>query len=286
MSFTEHLHATRTMDEIYKTLSESDKIKDSLDRNADALFSPFSEISGDIKAAKETAITDTAKIRSPEILNTRIAMELNTNRISEKNWENATTEGRITAMNKMFDIMMEEMQIPDKIRRELQLQFTGMGSKGGNLYVAGHCNRFVGPNAEGRFVITDKPVVEMHSGLQYQSFDTVLGSLYNQAIKVMQQATCIEPAGTYPDSVEQAKWAEEIMDQASGKVAQVSSMQQFALSAESDLKNRLRHIAKNREILNSYIQKPNESTRDYTKRLMSDKSVLPDTPRHVYSRYK
>ena len=241
-------NAAKEMKEVKEIMEQSNPLSVSLNRNAENLFSPFSEISPTIKAAKETAIQDTAKLRSPEILNTRITMDLIKNDINAKAWDTATPAMRNEMMDKMFGIMLEEMQIPDQVRKGLRLVHTGTKSAAGNMVVAGHCNRFIGLNEFGKMAVTETPMVEMHHALMYQDFDTALGALYNQAVKVMQQSTCLEPEGTYADVAEQAKWTAEVKDQINGKVAQVSDMQQFAVSAEKDMLSRYHSIIKSKGI--------------------------------------
>jgi len=239
------IRASKEMKEVKDIMEQSNEISAMLDKSAEALFSPFAEISPDIKATKETVINDTAKMRSPEILHTRISMALIESDFNAGTWENASATERIQMMDKMFDIMMEEMQIPDKVRKNLHLLHSGTESRGGNMVVAGHCNRFVSENEYGKLALLEKPVVEMHYRLMYQDFDTALGALYNQAIKVMQQSTCLEPEGTYPDLSEQLEWEAEVRNLTNGD-SPLSKMQQFAVKAEKQMLDRYHSILKHK----------------------------------------
>ena len=241
----EFVHAAKEMKEVRDIMERSAEFSEVLDKNAEALFSPFSEIASDIKTAKETAIQAVAEMRSPEVLDTRISMALIENNLSAKAWETASAAERNQMMDQMFDIMMDEMQIPEMVRKDLHLLHSGTETIGGNMVVAGHCNCFVGENKYGKLTLVDKPVVEMHYKLMYQDFETALGSLYNQAVKVMQQSTCLEPEGTYPDAKVQALWENEVRHMANGNVIQ-SEMQQFAVKAEKQMLDRYQSILKNK----------------------------------------
>ena len=241
----EFVHAAKEMQEVRDIMERSAEVSEALDKSAEALFSPFSEIAPDMKAAKETAIQAVAELRSPEVLDTRISMRLIESNLSPKAWEAASAVERNQMMDQMFDIMMDEMQIPEMVRKDLCLLHSGSKTIGGNMVVSGHCNCFVGDTGYDKLKLVDKPVVEMHYGLMYQDFETALGSLYNQALKVMQQSTCLEPEGTYPDAKVQAQWENEVRHMANGSAIQ-SEMQPFAVNAEKHMLDRYHSILKHK----------------------------------------
>lgn len=222
------------INDVKEIMEESNAINELLNEKSEVMNQLFSDIDPELKAVKKEVINGIAEMRTPEVLNTRITVGLTEKNLTEAAWETASDEERRAMMDRMFDTMIEEMQVSDEIRKDLQLLHTG-SSDFGTMVISGHCNRFIGLNESGVLAVTEKPVVEMHYALSQQEFDTVLGSLYNQAIKVMQQSTCIEPAGTYADTVEQAKWVAEVKDQINGKFAQISDMQKFAVKAEKDM---------------------------------------------------
>ncbi len=236
--------SVQKMKEVDETLKEAEALEASLDRKLDATNNVFSDIDPKLKALKESTVNQLAELRKPEMLNTNIVDSLLKNNLTESAWEKAVTGERIVMMNKMFDTMLEKMQVPEEIRKGVQLMHNGNNTVEGNLDGSGQCSRFVDLDQSGAFRVAQKPFVEMHEALSEQSFETALGSLYNQAVKVMQQATCVEPAGSYHDVAEQAKWASEVKDQINGEYKKMSAMQQFADKAEKDFFKRYDNILK------------------------------------------
>lgn len=245
--------AAKEVSKIDEIMEQSNRISESLDRNAASLFSPFSEISPDIKAQKEAAITDTAKMRSPEILNTRITEALSANSLNAAAWDAASAPERITMTKKIFDTMLDEMQIPKDICDKVKLWYFGSDSPSNvNRIFSNRYESIFKQNDLGKLELKDNPRVQMHYCLLYQDFDTALGALYNQAIHIMQQATCIEPAGTYADSVEQAKWAAEVKDAVRNQPVVHNDMYLFAASAEKEMLDRYHNIIKNKSRYNTH----------------------------------
>lgn len=250
----EFLLARKEVEKVKEIMESSNKISETLDKNAEVLFSPFSEIAPDIKAAKETVVKDIAKMRSPEVLNTRITTALSENALNAKAWDAASAPERITMTNKMFDIMLEEMQIPDQIRSKLRLSYFGSDSPtAGSQVFTNRYSSIFKPDAQGNLAIKDNPCVEMHYSLLYRDFDTAMGALYNQAIHIMQQATCLEPEGTYLDAAEQAKWAAEVKNTVTNHPAVQNDMRLFAASAEKEMLERYHKITKNKGIFNTHM---------------------------------
>lgn len=246
-------NAAKEMSKVKEVIEKRDAIIEEVNKNSEVAEGTFSDIAPSARAAKEAVAEGIKELRTTESLNTGIAKALSDNNINARTWETSSLAERKAMMNKMFDIMLDEMQIPDNIRNNLQLTYSGESSVGGNMVVAGHCNRFIGLDESGALAITEKPVVEMHHVLPTQELDTALGSLYNQAVKVMQQTACLDPQGAYADLKESQKWVDEVKDQIEGKSARTSDMQQFALKAERDLLNRCHNIVKNQGILASQI---------------------------------
>lgn len=247
-------NAAKEMSNVKEIMDKSEAIIETLNKNAEVANSIYSDIDPSARAAKEAVEASIKELRTTEILNTRIAMALSENNINAGVWETSSVAERKEMMNKMFDIMLDEMQIPDNIRQNLQLTYSET-PVGENTNSSGYCNLFIGLDHTGAFKVTGEPVVEMYDKLLDPRVDlnTALGSLYNQAIKVMQQTVCLDPQGTYADLKESQKWVDEVKDQIAGKSVRASDMQQFAVKAERDLLNRCRNIIKNQGILASQI---------------------------------
>jgi len=253
-SGVELLQAKKEVENVDKIMETSNEISEVLDKNADILFSPFSEIAPDIKAVKETVVKDIAKMRSPEVLNTRITTALSENALNASAWDAASAPERITMTNKMFNIMLEEMQVPGQIRDKLRLWYFGSDSPtAGSQVFSNRYSSIFKPDAQGNLAIKDNPRVEMHYSLLYRDFDTAMGALYNQAIHIMQQATCLEPDGTYINAAEQAKWAAEVKDTVMNHPAVHNDMRLFAASAEKQMLDRYHKITKNKGIFNTHM---------------------------------
>lgn len=117
MSLLKHLGVGKeTLEKLDRAQEEQQKLQRAIDR-ADSVFAELQNFADGVGGGVEQHI---AELRKPENLYLRISDRMIESGITPKAWKKSW-EYREELMDKAFQIMLEEMQVPDEIRKHARL---------------------------------------------------------------------------------------------------------------------------------------------------------------------
>lgn len=169
------------------------------------------------------------EVREARTLSYNIAERLLEDDINGATWRKTRPSQRMEMMNQAFGHMLDQMGLPEAVRDRVELRYAELPEG-----VQGKCEVFVVGDGRGGLTLDPDvaPCVTIDPELAFEEdIQLPLKSLLHQAISVMEQTCCTEPAGYFSQQKLLDAWKAEVKAGLDGQPLQAEgAMQRYARS--------------------------------------------------------
>ncbi len=196
-----------------------------------------------------------AEIRKPEILSLNISDRLvNKEGITPWAWEKADHTDRAKMLEKAFNIMLDEMHLPDSLRRQVVFEMKDL--KEGT---DGNCLDMLKLDAKKDLSLNtnllDRARVEISNRMLGQAkLEAALRCVFHEAVITMEHGIALEGPDHFVDPKMAETFINEIRQSADGTIASMeSTMQTYARSADVVFSRIYEQCTKAKGVMNRHI---------------------------------
>ncbi len=185
------------------TLNECDIGKEEISHK----FMGMEEYISKIRSQNDIVV---AEERNPGKLCSDISKRLATEgmKFTEINWNNLDFNGRMALLNDMLHVFTNEMELPEKVQRNLQLRAADLGDS-----TLGSTNSFIRLE-KGEHLALDgstPPIICLNTSLINSGMTNAMETLFHESLHVLQQVSVTEQAGRAMNEPLRQMWKKEII---------------------------------------------------------------------------